>query len=820
VSLLRRRATLLTSGFLLLATGATFETLLSARELPLYRDLLFFVLPFKYFLAEHLRRGEVPLWNPWIFMGTPFLAGLQSGVFYPPSLLLLAPFPLGLNLFLFVHFLIALGGILLLLRGRGLSLAATAVGSLTFVLGGYLVSMINVTNHLQAAAWVPWVLYAWFRFAEAPSLRRFAALAAALALECLGGAPETLILTVVLAAAWAVWTRLPRVTEVVRLGFGLAAALALMGAVTAFQLLPTVEYIGQSARSQALPYEEVALWSLQPVSVLQLLLPHSSSLVTEAERDTIGVAFERFAPWIASIYLGLVPLCLAIVGLAFGRERLFWGATLGAALVLALGHHLPVLGWLYQALPGLFGKFRYPEKFYLVVHLGASVLAAEGAERIFAGEHRAERLARVAAMTFAALALSVFAVEWLRPLDLLQGIAWLRGDFAAPIAFEDLATDVVFKASRLLWILGPFVTLDLLARRSLVRPGLHQALVVLLVAGDLGAVHHNLNLTVDWAELRGQAPIVDPGELHRSRERIYHYQTVSTVVPNIEAQPILGFEQWSKVSNSADNLPDLYLRVWRTFFMNAGMTYDVGTISGSDGIARSSDDLLGNVLSIVPRDKALKLLRLYSCGVLVGPVALDLEGIDRIEPETPSEFLAYRLRDPLPPAYLASRLRAADSEIKAFNVFIKPDFEPGRDAVVPKLPAGWTDSVDGATPGTVAIRSYENERVVLEVEAERPALVVLNDSYFPGWDAELDGAPVPIVRTNLFVRGVAVGPGRHVVEYRYRPTALRIGAWISAFGLLALGALTIAGFRQPTIVEPPRAAPASLEPPVAAAIGR
>ena len=87
--------------------GVTLKDLLSADKVPAYRDLLAFVVPYKHFLTEHFRQGQLPLWNPWLYMGTPFLGNLQSGVFYPPSILLFLPFPLGFNLFLFSHFIIA-----------------------------------------------------------------------------------------------------------------------------------------------------------------------------------------------------------------------------------------------------------------------------------------------------------------------------------------------------------------------------------------------------------------------------------------------------------------------------------------------------------------------------------------------------------------------------------------------------------------------------------------------------------------------------------------------------------------------------------------
>src|SRR5205823_14422401 len=143
----------------------------------------FFVLPMKHFLAAHMHLGEIPLWNPWIYMGTPFLAGLQTGVFYPPSLLLALPFPLGLNLFLLAHYYIALVGAWAFLRDRSLSRAACGIGSLTFVLGGYLVSMLPETNHLQGSVWVPWVLLFWARYTRARRTRDLAMVVSTIALE-------------------------------------------------------------------------------------------------------------------------------------------------------------------------------------------------------------------------------------------------------------------------------------------------------------------------------------------------------------------------------------------------------------------------------------------------------------------------------------------------------------------------------------------------------------------------------------------------------------------------------------------------------------
>ena len=59
----------------------------------LFRDILHFVAPQQAFAAQALAHGRLPLWNPLLFGGVPFLAEPGSGVFYPPNLVFLALVP-------------------------------------------------------------------------------------------------------------------------------------------------------------------------------------------------------------------------------------------------------------------------------------------------------------------------------------------------------------------------------------------------------------------------------------------------------------------------------------------------------------------------------------------------------------------------------------------------------------------------------------------------------------------------------------------------------------------------------------------------------
>jgi uncharacterized membrane protein YfhO len=107
----------------------------------------------------------------------------------------------------------------------------------------------------------------------------------------------------------------------------------------------------------------------------------------------------------------------------------------------------------------------------------------------------------------------------------------------------------------------------------------------------------------------------------------------------------------------------------------------------------------------------------------------------------------------------------------------------------PLLRAARARSTDPAA--SVEIERYEEEHVVLRTRGRRAGVVVLTDAYDPGWEATLDGRPVSLLRANLAFRGVAVPPGEHVIAMRYRPAALRWGAFLA---LTAVAGLTAARF--------------------------
>ena len=141
----------------------------------------------------------------------------------------------------------------------------------------------------------------------------------------------------------------------------------------------------------------------------------------------------------------------------------------------------------------------------------------------------------------------------------------------------------------------------------------------------------------------------------------------------------------------------------------------------------------------------------------------------------PRAFVTYRAR-PAPAAGNLLPLLARDSFDPLAESFVEGD------AALPATP-------DAPARGAPA-RIVRDDADVVEIEATlaAPGLVVLADTYYPGWTATVDGVPAPILPTNHLFRGVPAPAGTHRIRFAYRPRSLALGAALSLLTALALAA--------------------------------
>jgi hypothetical protein len=196
---------------------------------------------------------------------------------------------------------------------------------------------------------------------------------------------------------------------------------------------------------------------------------------------------------------------------------------------------------------------------------------------------------------------------------------------------------------------------------------------------------------------------------------------------------------------------------------------------------------------VLPKDgDRAPILDLFSARTVVTEVAygwLD----DRYRRLSPPDAALAVFDNPgaLPRAYRAARALPEPATVQeGLRKLVAPAFDPRRFVLVDRPPpeVQARPRVRPRLPsGEVEVARFEPERVVLRTDGERSAIVVLTDAYFPGWEATLDGAPTPLLRANLDFRGVAVPPGEHEIEMRYRPASLRAGLALALAAALGCG---------------------------------
>jgi hypothetical protein len=148
------------------------------------------------------------------------------------------------------------------------------------------------------------------------------------------------------------------------------------------------------------------------------------------------------------------------------------------------------------------------------------------------------------------------------------------------------------------------------------------------------------------------------------------------------------------------------------------------------------------------------------------------------------DFKYYRFVVPKPRAYLAKFSIEVPSSARAAALLAAPDFDYWNTAVVIGN-TGIDHSADLSSAESAAIVDRSANMLAVQATADQPRLLVVADAYYPGWQADIDGAPTPLYQTNVALRGVVVPQGTHTITMRFRPITFFVGVFASLLTCLA-----------------------------------
>jgi len=644
-------------------------------------DYLCFYKPNFHFLQDALRDGRVPLWNPYVGLGRPFLADLQSAVFYPPLYFICLGQGIGLFLLVWSHCHLGALGMRALGRALGIGSIQSVFMTLCFLGSGIITARWFSGQILYACGicYLPALFGCAAHTGAAWSYRRIGLHALLLALQFLCGHPQVFWISclgqgVFIMARSIRWPLKDSFSSATKALAQFGASCLWMLSLVAMVLLPFLELVTQGNRVGAT--RDFANYGRMDWNAFKSLYTNLSGSYNVS--------------WEMNLYIGSLVTLLGILGLFQFKDpniRGFWGVLLIAFLV-GVGDHSPLFGFFFDYLPG-FSSFR--------LHARACML----------------------------------------------------------IGF-------VFICTAGLWLSQPHPWLRNVLRRRLSRlPGVPQVVMTLILLQAVFLIYANWRMRspysfVAWEQVSPEFPaqwIVV--ETLRNQGLMEQGQPP----PRVCVPPIAVLQNSAMIHHYST------FDAYTSLFLNRPWVY------------------LHSVLGLEPPTLLNTSVssRIYHYGPIPYP---DLAFAAGLDPKSGRLDLAV---NPSPRAFVvyASRVVGGSVEIQRE---LRTNSDIHKCSLVERplelaLPEYSTNSFTEAS-----IRRFEPNSMFLDVDAMENGLLVLAETWYPGWKAEIDGKIVPMIPANSWMRAVPLPAGNHQVRVFFHQNYLAEGLMISlaSAGLLLL----------------------------------
>lgn len=780
--------------------------------------------PWRHFAAETLRAGQIPLWNPYQFCGTPFVANSQSAVFYPGNLLfILIPdtaYAFGWSALL--HLTLCGWFTYLLLRRLRCSELASLLGGVVYAYSAWQVAWLQLPTFLATSCWIPLLLYTiqgvgsrqWAVGTRVagdradqpdrtdqtdrpnplhPTPYTLLPISGAVGMMLLAGHLQIALYGLLAGTLWAAARLLfgGREGRIQRLGvyFG-GLVLGMMLAMP--QLLPAIELSRISHRvgkPSAAGYAAYTEYGLPPSGLTMLFLPDFFGGDSDPGNPYWGYYRKNVGggqliavihnPAETAIYVGIAPLFLGMLACVRGLNRkafdrktaLFAGLAL-LTLLLALGTPLDAL--LYFGVPG-FGQSGSPARCLVVWALAMGGLAAFGLDSLLAKVPTKREVAIVSGVLFVvfALTLNLGAQSLKAPPPGVKSLPVIGEVFQRiGIGWAHFGLFALAGSGLLLWKRTQPSAFNFGMKGDSAFP--LDSVQPSTPSPEIGAWRGALSLrSGEILSITALALVVIDlfwtgiGSNPTARREQVYPETPGIVYLRehaIHERIIPVNQRWSLFAPLPVSLPAVLPP-------NAATVYGLRDVQGYDSLFAGEYKAFANRFARPNRMGGLDASPLEVGNIVFfqNPNIPDVR-------ETAAAFaVMVPYNTPGFAAEVAPPTTPLDTKDPGMTVYDLPH-EP-RASLSPAAP----DS-------SVAWKEDTATCVTLDVSTTAQTTLILRDTLLPGWHASVDGHPVPIasMKDNPVYRAVSVPAGRHAVAFRYEPVSFRLGLYCACLASLLL----------------------------------
>lgn len=770
--------------FLLLFDLVLFNRFLSDQNSMIYpsvevvRQEFFWKAYLKTSLAEN---GAVPLWDPNIYSGTVYLAMPNHSIFFPLNILYIV-LPIhraaGFNMILDVF----LAGIFcyFLAKTFGLSKAAASASAVTYMFSGTIVSQVFAGNisQINAMVWLPLIL-AFLELSIKTGRMYLAALGgAAWALMILSGHLQYPVYGIFLAGVYALVRCMASGDKKLVLHAKMLAVLVAVGFLAASaRLLPVFEFSALSTRSSGLSLTEASQDSMRPMQLVNALIPDAFG--NHVDRTYWGAS--NFAE--ASIYVGFVPLALAVASVLYSRNRpvKVFAVLAALSLVLMLGNYTPLFGALAGMIKPL-AMFKTPVRFAFGFVIATAMLAGFGYDAIGKKTSKYGKL-KLACFIIAAASVVALVVMVLGKTHIIE-----NGYSMAQAKFTSKSSNVSDQAIYEYYYANSGALVEKYYNRLL------ENVAVLAVSSAGLGMFLSFSSRNRKGRVRNLVPIAlivfallqfgykfTPAE---NPESIFYTPAFMGSIKDLGLGRVLA---------PIDVLPQ-HIAIRENITLAAGYSEIIGDYSrylsyalGNNGTGYSADvRVSGLKRPVMLNDLGVRYFvlteRLAGYPVVFEGDAAVKNELHRISYN--KTIYVYRNDYARPKMFVTNRFivlpdgNMSELETILEGGYISLDARPSME-IRADVPVGYNITID----------KYEPHSVVASVAADQNSVLVLGDVWYPGWRATVDGRKVDIMKADSVIRAIELPKGAHKVEFIYTPASAYLGVLASVFGLAILAYL-------------------------------
>jgi hypothetical protein len=717
-----------------------------------------------------MRKGSIPLWNPYNFCGNK-----NHFFFHPFQFISYAIFPETIAHDIVLGLLLFLSGILMYayLRSIALSSYASIIGALAWMFNGYIMVWFEFENTLMCAASFPALLFAFEYWKKHENILSYLIFLGAFSLAIASSMYSFLAFQLIFFAAYVIY-RYSGTKDTITYFF--QKKIVLLFGIFGFACIINsgffIEHFMSYTSGQRSSF---SFWSLFqnigciPINYLTtLLFPeilnspiYSHDLVPLQNAQQSYSNFNEMC-----IYCGIAPLILALIAIRRFEISMvrFYGITALIVITAAMGS---ILYFPIALVPGM--SLSTPTRILFLFGFMIAVLSAIGFDSI---QPKIASRGRKIIMT---LLLCVGGISLAIPLTLKTEYGF-RAISGGSNAFELFSTFPLFSSSL---IVNQFLLVS-------------ASIIILLFYLNHYEKRIRFVLFLALLMILGLDLVSFGATYNTATPRVLEFPSTPGI-QFLQNQPgkyrAMSFGNFFHNTLSAFNIEDI--GGYSSFFPRRYGEYLYASQTGrADSIPNSFNRWITFQSYISP------LINIVNVKYLLTPPGMMLNN-PKIQQVYSGEMTIYENKDAFDRAFFVPAYVFCSSKQEVLQRMVSSSIEDFQKVVFLEIQPTSTDPVSHAdslvsTKSRIEFRRYEPNTVEISGIFPQNGFLVLSDSYFPGWKATLDGTSVPIFLANYFMRAVQVPPGSHTIVFHYAPLYITISIWTSIISWMAL-AIAIAG---------------------------